>query len=93
MTATAATGSDECELKWCNEAGEHTVHRQYLTSLLTGRSTWLVGVNVVQAGSDRPHVELTATTRHTSPALVVLHPDEAETVGHALVEAAARATR
>lgn len=93
MTAAAATPSDECELKWCNEAGEHTVHRQYLTSLLTWRTTWLVGVNVVQSGADPHHVELTAAARHTAPAVVALKPDEAEVVGHALVEAAARATR
>ncbi|MBB5791613.1 hypothetical protein [Jiangella mangrovi] len=93
MTATAATGSDECELKWCNEAGDHTVHRLYLTSLLTWRNTWLVGINVVQAGADPHHVELTATTRHTAPAVLTLKPDEAEAVGHALVEAAARAIR
>lgn len=93
MTAPATTGSDECELKWCNEAGEHTVHRLYLTSLLAWRNTWLVGVNVVQARADPAHVELTATTRHTSPAMVALKPDEAEAVGHALIEAAARAAR
>jgi hypothetical protein len=93
MTAAATTPSDECELKWCNEAGDHDVHRLYLTSLFTWRNTWLVGVNVVQARADPLHVELTATTRYTSPALVTLKPDEAEAVGHALIEAAARATR
>ncbi|TDD70775.1 hypothetical protein E1262_09025 [Jiangella aurantiaca] len=91
MTATAS--NDECALKWCNEAGEHTEHRQYLTSLVAWHQTWLVGVNVVQSGGEPLYVELTATTRFSPPATVTLRPDEAEAVGQALIEAAARSVR
>lgn len=88
-----AAPNDECALKWCNEAGEHTTHRQYLTSLVAWHHTWLVGVNIVQAGGEPLHVELTATTRFSPPATVTLRPDEAEAVGQALIEAAARCLR
>lgn len=90
MTATA---NDECVLKWCNEAGDHNTHRQYVRSLVAWNSIWLIGINVVQSGGEPLHVELTATARWSPPATVTLKPDEAEAVGHALLEAAARAVR
>ncbi|SDU64571.1 hypothetical protein [Jiangella alkaliphila] len=90
---TATTSNDECVLKWCNEAGDHDEHRQYVTSLVAWRSTWLIGVNIVQSDGEPLHVELTATTRWSPPATVTLKPDEAEAVAQALLEAATRAVR
>ncbi|TDE13510.1 hypothetical protein [Jiangella asiatica] len=87
------TEPEECAVKWCNETGEHSVHRLYLTSLCAWRGSWLLGVNTVQANHDTPHVELTASTKQGRPAIVPLDPAEAKTVGRALIEAASRATR
>ncbi|WP_116950408.1 hypothetical protein [Jiangella endophytica] len=90
---TATTSHDQCVLKWCNEAGDHAPHRQYVASLVAWHQTWLIGINVVQADGEPVHVELTATARWSPPATVTLKPDEAEAVGQALLEAAARAVR
>ncbi len=70
---------DKCHLRWCQEAGAHAVHRQYLTSFLTdeGRA---VGVNVVQSG-DRPRaVELTMLPRHGMGQTVIFQLTDAEAV-------------
>ncbi|SEE58858.1 hypothetical protein [Jiangella alba] len=90
---TTTTPPQECVLKWCNEAGEHRTHRQYVMSLIAWHRTWLVGINVVQTDDGPLHVELTATTRWSAPATITLQPDEAEAVGQALIEAATRAAR
>ncbi|WP_053203976.1 hypothetical protein [Jiangella muralis] len=88
-----ATTNDECVLKWCNEAGEHRTHRQYVMSSVCWHRTWLVGVNVAQPEGEPRRVEFTAASRWAAPVAVTLQPDEAEAVGQALIEAAARATR
>ncbi|WP_026876890.1 hypothetical protein [Jiangella gansuensis] len=87
------TGRGECKVTWCNEIGDHTVHRLYLTSLVAWRGSWMVGVNTVQANDDTAHVELTASTRRGAVAIVPLDPAEAKSVGRALIDAASRANR
>lgn len=81
----------ECDVKWCNEVGEHAVHRRYLASLPAWRGAWLIGVNVVQPRGQSLGIELTIVTKRGEPAIIPLEPREAESVARALVEAAARA--
>lgn len=89
---SASPLSDECVLKWCNEAGDHVEHRLYVTSLFAWRSTWLIGVNLVQDDTGPPYVELTVSARFTAPVIVKLGAAEAEAIGKALLEASTRAT-
>jgi hypothetical protein len=85
MTASA----DECCIKWCNEAGDHTVHRQYLTSLSVAANRLLLGVNIVESASGQ-EIEMTTVPRHGRPVVVALLSDEAAAIGESLVEAAAK---
>lgn len=87
---TTTTPPQECALKWCNEAGEHRTHRQYVTSVVVGRGRWLLGVNLVESEAGRRQVELTAAPRRGPSVVLDLQPDEAEAIGSSLVEAAAR---
>ncbi len=87
---TATTANDECVLKWCNEAGDHDEHRQYVTSLAVEGSGSVLGVNLVEPEAGLPRVEMTVVPRYGPSLVVVLKPDEADVVGEALVEAAAR---
>ncbi|WP_116953326.1 hypothetical protein [Jiangella endophytica] len=87
---TATTSNQECALKWCNEAGEHRTHRQYVTSVVAGRGRWMLGVNLVESETGRRQIELTAVPRHGPSVVLDLQPDEAEAIGDSLVEAATR---
>ncbi|SEE94320.1 hypothetical protein [Jiangella alba] len=87
---TTTTPPQECVLKWCNEAGEHRTHRQYVTSVVAGRDRWLLGVNLVGSEAGHDQVELTAAPRCGPSVVLELRPDEAEAIGASLVEAAAR---
>jgi hypothetical protein len=74
---------DECVRRWCNEAGDHHVHRRYLASLLT-RGGQLVGVNVVQPDGQARSVELTLVTRSGPNQIVTLLPSEGDTITQAM---------
>lgn len=75
--------ADECDLKWCNEAGDHLVHRQYVTSLLN-RQGCMVGVNVMQAAEAPSAVEVTLIPRRAASRVLALVPSEARAVVRAL---------
>ncbi|RIQ29147.1 hypothetical protein [Jiangella rhizosphaerae] len=68
------TDGDHCVLRWCQEAGIHQTHRQYVASINAGgRRANMIGVNLIQ--DDRPDatflVEITSTRAPlTSLALV-----------------------
>lgn len=81
---------DECPLKWCNEAGDHDVHRQYLASLTT-RDGHAIGVNVVQPGTNPRTVELTIAWRSGPSQIVTLAPGEGDAIAEAMRAAAHRA--
>jgi hypothetical protein len=70
---------DECPLKWCNEAGDHHVHRRYLASLMT-RDGLVLGVNVVQVDRRPRAVELTIVSLHSPNQIVTLLPTEADAI-------------
>lgn len=74
---------DECDLKWCNEAGDHQVHRQYVISLLAQQGC-MIGVNVVQPDIAPSVVELTLMPRRAASRVVGLVPNEARAVVRAL---------
>lgn len=79
-----------CHVSWCNEDGDHTVHRLYVASLPIWRGAWVVGVNLTQPRRQPLGVELTATSRRGNPVIIPLEPHEAERVGRALNQAAGR---
>lgn len=74
---------DECDLKWCNEAGDHQVHRQYVISLLT-RDGCMVGINAVQPAEAPSIVEFTLMPRRAATRVVGLVPYETRAVVRAL---------
>lgn len=84
-----ANADDECSVKWCNEAGDHTVHRKYLTSLPIEDRRLLLGVNVVESATGQ-EVEMTTVPRQGRPLVISLRSDEAAVIGESLVEAAER---
>lgn len=87
------SAASACAVKWCNEDGEHAVHRQYVKSLPVWQGAWVVGVNVAQPSCRRLGIEFTATTRRGLPVIIPFEPGEAEHVGRALLRAASRALR
>ncbi|PZF86054.1 hypothetical protein [Jiangella anatolica] len=92
MTRTARiTEEDKCPRKWCQEAGEHEVHRHYLTSFMTadGRA---IGVNVVQSGERPRAVELTMLSRQDPGETVVFQAADAELISKGM-RAAVRIAR
>lgn len=87
------TAIGTCPIAWCNEAGEHPVHRQYIASEQAWHGAWFIGVNVVQAAEQPRSIELTVTTRRGTPAIIPLEPADAASIDQALVQAAERAIR
>jgi hypothetical protein len=81
--------ADECRVKWCNEAGDHTVHRQYLASLSVAANRLLLGVNIVESASGQ-EIEMTTVPRQGRSMVIALLSDEAAAIGESLVEAAAK---
>jgi hypothetical protein len=80
---------DQCRVKWCDEAGDHDVHRRYLMSIALAGGRLVFGVNVVESSSGQ-EVELTTVPRHGRPAVIGLRSGEATAIAESLVEAASR---
>ncbi|SEE48840.1 hypothetical protein [Jiangella alba] len=90
MTTRSLAQPDRCARKWCEEAGEHEVHRQYLTAFRTteGRS---IGVNVVQVGDQPQAVELTMLPRRGRDLSIVFQVANAEAIARGMRAGARRA--
>lgn len=77
------TKKDKCPRKWCQEVGEHEVHRHYLPSFTTadGRA---IGVNVVQSGERPRAVELTMLSRQDPRETAVFQVSDAEAIARGM---------
>ncbi|SDT70727.1 hypothetical protein [Jiangella sp. DSM 45060] len=84
---------ENCSVKWCDEAGAHTVHRHYLGSIPADSGRWVLGVNVVRPHSSTTGVELTTVPRHGRSTVVRLGTREAELLHEAIREAVDRIHR
>ncbi|WP_026874485.1 hypothetical protein [Jiangella gansuensis] len=90
---TAAADRESCGVKWCDEAGVHTIHRDYLESIPADSGRWVLGVNVVRPHSSIIGVELTTVPRHGRSTVVRLGRHEAELLHEAIREAVDRIRR
>lgn len=88
-----AADREDCPVKWCDEAGVHTVHRHYLGSIPADSGRWVLGVNVVRPHSSTTGVELTTVPRHGRSTVVRLGTNEAELLHEAIREAVERGQR
>ncbi|RIQ21057.1 hypothetical protein [Jiangella rhizosphaerae] len=90
---TANGYGKDCSVKWCDEAGVHTVHRHYVESIPADSGRWILGVNVVRPHSSTTGVELTTVPRHGRSTVVRLGTHEAELLHEAIREAVERIQR
>lgn len=90
---TAATDRESCGVRWCDEVGDHSVHRLYLESIQAESGRWMLGVNVIRPGGAATAIELTSVPRHGRSTVVRLGTREAELLGEAIGEAIDRIRR